>query len=472
MNNKFGGEVVIETISRRTGEVIDTYGPSRNMVLDQGASLLWQRLTKVDSNDSFKFSTIGIGTDFGDPSLWSEFNPEPPNRSMDETDQTAIYFTQTSNMTYKHPAKNVIQIVGLIDGVQAMQQSFPNQFDAEFTSATLRTGNNKAFAYKRFPARYITRDVDIRIIWTLTMQNARTFCGFQTPADSGITSIYVSNQNELIKIDTHGVEEWKYTPHAKHITALSADMSNYVYTGDETGLTQKNSNQRTLVWQNLQDNVDHPDPEMTGLVYDDRGNLYTSALNGEVKRLTENGGQIWKYEDTQDVNVYVYGVDAEYWAYIYNPAMNYLAKVDPNGVVENLDQGTHLSAIVDARVDSDGKSFTIDGDTLRVFSDIGDLLLEEPLPALANSIGVWDKNGIVIGYEDSTIRFYDYSAVEQWSTTLDSAVRFVEIDSDGVSYAGTSDRTVYKVDSSGNSTWTFNDVLAPIKTLTVDRTTT
>lgn len=36
MNRAFGGEVVIEIISRLTGEVINTYGPSPNMVLDQG----------------------------------------------------------------------------------------------------------------------------------------------------------------------------------------------------------------------------------------------------------------------------------------------------------------------------------------------------------------------------------------------------------------------------------------------------
>lgn len=472
MNRAFGGEVVIEIISRLTGEVINTYGPSPNMVLDQGASLLWQRVSKVDSNDAFRFSTIGIGTDYGDDTLWSTFNPEPPSREMDETDQTAIYFTPKENMVYKHPSKNVIQVVGLIDGVQAMQQSFPNQFDAEFTSATLRTGNNKAFAYKRFPARYITRDVDVRIIWTLTMQNARTFCGFQTPEDSGETSLYVANQNELVKINKKGEEEWKYTPHADHITSVSADMSNFVYTGDENGLTQKNSNQRTLVWQNLQDNVDHPDPEITGIEYDDKGNIYVSALNGEVKRLTENGGQIWKYTDGNDINVYVYGVDGLGWAYLYNPASNYLKKVDPNGIIESIDSGSHESAIIDARVDKDGKSFTITETTLRIFSEVGDLLLEETLPAVANSIAVLDKERIIIGYEDESVKSYDYSAVEEWSSSLDSAVRFVEIDSDGVTYTGTVNSTVYKLDKQGNTTWTFDDVLAPIKDMTIDRTTT
>ena len=472
MFGRFGGEVVIETISRKTGEVIDRYGPSPNMILDQGASLLWSRISDVDSNDAYKFSTIGIGTDYGDDSLWSSFNPEPPSRDMDETDQTAIYFTPESNTTYKYPGQNVIQVIGLIDGVQAMQQSFPTQFDAEFTSATLRTGNNKAFAYKRFPSRYITRDVDIRIIWTLTMQNARTFCGFQTAVDSGVTSIYVSNQIELVKIKTDGEDEWKYTPHSNDLTVVAADMSNYVYTGDIRGLTQKNSNQRTMVWQNLQDNPDFPDAEITNIVYDDRGNVYVSALNGEVKRLTENGGQIWKYQDENDENVYVYGVDGSYWTYVYNPATNYLKKIDSNGIIENLDQGTHTLSIVDARVDNNGQSITIDGDTLRFFSDQGDLLLDEPLPALGNSLAVFDNNRIIIGYQDKTIRGYDYSFDEKWNTELDSAVVHVEIDADGFSYAATVNRTVYKLDTGGGVAWTYGDILAPISSLTVDRTTT
>lgn len=471
---RYGGQVVIETIDKKTGEVVDTYGPSSNMILDQGASLLWQRITKTDSGGAFRFSSIAIGTDVGDEALFSTFNPEPPNRDMNEDDQDVIYFTPTSNMTYNYPGQNVIQVVGLIDGVEAMTQSFPNQFDAEFTSATLRTGNNKAFAYKRFPARYITRDVDIRIIWTLTMQNAATFCGFQTPADSGVSSIYIANQIELIKVDTDGEEQWKYTPHSMDISTVSADMSNYVYTGDINGLFQKNSSQRTLIWQNVQDSVDFPNAELSGIVYDNRGNIYISALNGQVKRLTENGGQVWRYVDETSEFTYVYGVDSEYWAYVYNPAQDYLIKVDPNGIVEPLSQGVHLASIVSAKVDSSGRSITIDGSSYaRIFSDLGDLLVEQELPAVANDLGVNDNTSIVIGYESGAVTKYDYSINETWTLTLGNPISHVEVDSDGAVYATTkNDNNLHKITPAGAVEWTYEGALAPINALAVDRTTT
>lgn len=470
---QYGGEVKIEVISRETGEIIDTYGPSPNTILDRGAGLLWKRLTQTDSGGAYRFSSISIGNDVGDPSDWSSFNPEPPNRDMTEDDQDVIYFVPSSGMQYKFPAQNVIQAIGMIDGVEAMSQSFPNQFDAEFTSAVLRTGNNHSFAYKRFPARYITRDVDIRVIWTLTMQNAHTFCGFQTPADSGLSSIYVANQIEVIKIDTDGEEQWRYTPHAFDISSISADMSNHVYTGDENGLFQKNSNQRSLVWQNVQDSGEFPNAEITGIVYDSRGNVYVSALNGQVKRLTETGGQVWRYKDEESEFVYVYGVDSENWAYVYNPQQNYLKKIDANGVVEPLDQGTHTSSIVGAKVDSNGVSFTIDGESrIRIFSEEGDLLDEKDLPAIANSIALREGSSVVIGFEDGMIRIYDYDLEEMDSVELDSSITHVEIDSDGVIYAAeTNGNRLHKIKSSGEVEWTFDDILSPVGAIAVDRTT-
>jgi hypothetical protein len=473
MNNMYGGSVVIQTIDRKTGDILDEFGPESNMVLDQGATVLWKRLSTSDSASQSKFSSIAIGTDFGDVLDWSSFNPEPPNRDMTEDDQDVIYFVPVANMEYTYPDRNVIQVIGLIDGVQAMNQSFPTSFDAEFSSATLRVGDNKAFAYKRFPARYITRDVDIRIIWTLTMQNARTFCGFQTPTDSGVSSLYIANQIELIKIDTNGEEEWKYTPHANRITAVSADMSNYVYTGDETGLTQKNSNQRTLIWQNLQTNLDFPNAELSNVIYDDRGNIYTSALNGEVKKLTENGGQIWRYHDEVSEFVYVYGVDSDYWAYVYNPQRDYIVRVDPNGIIDELNQGEHPSAITDAVVDSDGMSFTISADqTIRVFSNMGELLLSSPTTNIPTSVSLRGKTSIVVGFTSGAVSVYDYSLNEIWTTILTNPVSNVVIDSDGAVYASVlNTNDTYKLSPTGTVEWSYK-ALAPISAIAVDRTTT
>ena len=488
MLNNFGGEVIIEIICRKTGIVLDRYGPHSNMILDQGAGLLWRRLSTIDNSNDYKFSTIVIGTDYGDPDLWSVEDPEPPSRDMTEADQTQIYTTPVSGMSYDYPDKNIIRVSGLINGETVVEQNTVNSLYVGINSATLVTGNGKAFAYKRFPIRYATRDVNVRIIWSLTMQNAKTFCGFSTPAESGETSTYIASGRELIKLDKNGKQLLRYEPHSTEIAKVSADMSGYFYTGDENGITQKNTNEINFDWQDTMKSSSYPDAPISGIVYDSRGRIYISALNGQVKALSENSANLWRYNDPNDPNVYVFGVDSDYQTYVYNPDQDYIKIFDSNGIQSTYNQGVHENTpIKEAKVDSERNVLTLAGNNIRLFEFNNSVpVYTVELNRQANCMAVFEKQiidnednnisyqrRIAIGFQNGIVEVYSYTMTSIWYKSFGPAINNVEFDADGAVYVSTVNNKVYKIRKDGQVIeWTFDDINFPVTDLTVDRSTT
>ena len=488
MFNDFGGEVIIEIISRATGEVLDRYGPHPNMILDQGAGLLWRRLSTIDNSSDYKFSTIVIGTDYGDPDLWSVEDPAPPNRDMTEEDQVDIYTTPSGNMSYSYPDSNIVRVSGLINGETVVEQNTVNSLYAGFNSATLVTGNGKAFAYKRFPIRYATRDVNVRVIWSLTMQNARTFCGFSTPAESGETSTYIAAGRKLIKVDKEGKQLLKYEPHSTKVMKVAADMSGYFYTGDENGITQKNTNEINFDWQDTMKSSAYPNAPISGIVYDKRGRVYISALNGEVKALSENSANLWRYNDPDDPNVYVFGVDKDFYTYVYNPEQDYIKYLDPNGIQSEYIRGAHgNNKIKAAKVDSEKQILTLAGNHVRLFEPNNDVpIYDVELSRQPNCMAVFEKKivddttgdvsyqrRIAIGFQNGVVEVYSYTMTSIWYKSISFAATNVEFDADGAVYSSHVNNNVYKIRKDGKVVeWIFEDIEYPVTDLTVDRTTT
>ena len=488
MFNDFGGEVIIEIISRATGEVLDRYGPHPNMILDQGAGVLWRRLSTLDNSSDYKFSTIVIGTDYGDPDLWSVEDPSPPNRDMTEADQANIYTTPSSDVSYSYPDKNIIRVSGLINGQTVVEQNTVNSLYVGFNSATLVAGNGKAFAYKRFPIRYATRDVNVRIIWSLTMQNAKTFCGFSTPAESGDTATYIASGRELIKVDKEGNQLLRYEPHSSNIAAVAADMSGYFYTGDENGITQKNTNEINFDWQDAMRSSTYPDAPISAIAYDKRGRVYISALNGEVKALSENSANLWRYNDPNDPNVYVFGVDDDFQAYIYNPSQDYIKVIDPNGIQREYNRGQHASTpIKEAKVDSEKQVLTLAGNHVRLFEPDNDVpIYDVELSRQANCMAVFEKKiiddttgdvsyqrRIALGFQSGVVEVYSYTMTSIWYKSIGSATTNVEFDADGEVYSSHVNNNVYRIRRDGQVVeWIFDNIDFPVTDLTVDRSTT
>lgn len=162
------------TFYDHTGEVISHYGPEENMVLDVGIESMWQRLGTIDSVNNFQLNTIAFGDDFGDPTRWSIFNPEPPSRSFTGANQNVTH--TLPSVTFTYPTDDVLQVTADIDGTTFMDTNFPTDVSYDFTSMTLRFINNTAFAFKRFPIRSISRYIRLKIDWRFTLVNAEEFC--------------------------------------------------------------------------------------------------------------------------------------------------------------------------------------------------------------------------------------------------------------------------------------------------------
>lgn len=178
-NHSIIGEVTIVTRDKTTGEVVDSFGPHRNKVTDAGVAGLWTRASTVDAGNAYRLDTIHLGSDFGDPASWSIFNPEPAQRTFTSTDQAVVWTIPSADMSFEFPTDPAMRARVLIDGQTLMDDNFPSEVNLTYSSMTLRFANGTVLSYKRFPIRSISREVDVEIVWTITLENSEDYCASQ-----------------------------------------------------------------------------------------------------------------------------------------------------------------------------------------------------------------------------------------------------------------------------------------------------
>lgn len=464
-NEMFGGLVTIETIDRKTGEVIDTFGPEKNMIVDEGVSSFWKRLAKEDLPHAYVFETISIGTDFGDPSNWSKFNPEPPTRSFGTSTQDAIYACPYSDMTFDYPADNIIKITALIDGVDTMTASFPTDYNAEFNSATLRFGNGDTLAYKRFPSRYVSRDVDIRIIWSLTMMNAATYCGAKDPVDDDDTQIYISDNIDFIRVTESGTFGTDYSSHVNSVTALDADFAGLLYSGDSNGNLVKQDRNRNERWVFTRNGGF----KITAIKHDILGNVYTSAENRMIKKITEYGSEIWQYEDPDGPFIKLSGIDDFKNVYYVNEQFGHLVKLTPIGSLSFSNKTDHSNTIIDAQTDENGNTVTVGSDNrVRMFDSGGNMTWDFSITTSPSAVHITPSGEILIGYTSTSIQklnsaggvIWTQNVLSDWTTDISS-------DIDDMIYVTTRDNRVHQLSPTGTLNWSY--AASDINALAVNR---
>lgn len=158
---------------RKTGDIVDDYGPHDNMVVDTGINTMWLRLSNDDNSEQYLLDSIHLGSDYGDPERWSIFNPEPPSRGFTSDNQTV---THVLSPQFDFPSDEVIKVFSVVDGQEMMNSHFPDQISYDFSSATLRFNNQEVFAFKRFPIRSISRSVIAEFDWRFRIINAEEWC--------------------------------------------------------------------------------------------------------------------------------------------------------------------------------------------------------------------------------------------------------------------------------------------------------
>lgn len=171
------GTVCITMTDIETGEVVDSYGPSENMVVDIGVHTMWKRASMFDELNQMQFHTLHLGDDLGD-ARWGIFNPEPPSRKFTKINQNVTYVIPKT--TFEYPTDEVLRATAYINGSEFMEANYPAEVDYRFTSMTLRFNNGEVFAFKRFPIRSISRFVHVTIDWRFSIVNAEEWCSIST----------------------------------------------------------------------------------------------------------------------------------------------------------------------------------------------------------------------------------------------------------------------------------------------------
>jgi len=460
------GEVTIETYDRKTGKRIEICGPSDNIVTDKGIGQMWRRISMSDSSGIFKFETIAIGTDFGDPATWSVFNPEPATRDFTSADQTAIYFAKVDQVFYDYPLDPTIKVTAIIDGAMTMAQSFSDQFSADFSSATLRFGNGETFAYKRFPIRSITRDVNIKIVWTITLKNAAEYCN-EGIFDDGITLAYycTDGRNEVNELDITGSLAFSSRLHDNEVICVASDLTKNIYSASAIDhVIIKMNRSGVEQWR-----YDAHTDTITGLKTDDRGNLYTSSNDGTIVKLNSDGLPLWTYD--AGMPVVVGDVASNGSILIYTPSNNVMTKLNSNGGLV-WTSNYHPSTILDVAFAANDSVYTGSSDNLlRKFDFDGSFEWEyNGFTDFVTSVSGDSLNNVVAGSNDKTVRKVSPAKTEVWKNTDSTEwIQKVIVDASNSIFVLSTDGYIRKLNSDGNQIWMYAQEEDNVNDMAVNR---
>lgn len=145
-----------------------------NVVLDVGIGGLWNRIGGIDPSQSYQINTIYLGDDMGDNG--TIFNPDPPDKSFDGSEQNTTHMLDRDLLTFTYPVDSQLLITATINGEDFMNTNFPEDVEYRFTSLSVRYNNELPLAYKRFPIRSIARFVNVTISWRFTIFNEEDAC--------------------------------------------------------------------------------------------------------------------------------------------------------------------------------------------------------------------------------------------------------------------------------------------------------
>lgn len=161
----FGVVGVYEEVVRdiKTGEVIETFKED-NIVVDDGLDFIVTRLS-TENTDSLILSSIKLGDDTGTGSV---INPEMPTATYNSSNQNVIYEVPNAEISIDNPEPGALRFFATVNGATVME-SFPNDPNVVYTSATLRTVSDSVFSYKRFAGRTISALVSVDISWTIKL---------------------------------------------------------------------------------------------------------------------------------------------------------------------------------------------------------------------------------------------------------------------------------------------------------------
>ena len=286
------GVIIIREFSKETGELVGEY-TDENVVTELGINTLFLRMTLSDDPNIMRFDHFTLGNDDGsaeEPGAgWAPLNPKPALKRYTTLNQYTVYDVPYGDMVFDYPNTNEMQAATLLDGNYILDSFFPDQVDMVYTSATLRFRNNTTFAYKRFPARSLSRLIDVQIIWTFKIVNEYDYV-CPVPPSMAEKRLYVASDDLFYGLldDSKVLQETTVSglTNINHVKTLN-DGTVYLIKdnkrliiSDESGSVSTN---RVL-------NISRP---VTALDVDQNGVVYVGTQEGKVVKVNNSGGKIW-----------------------------------------------------------------------------------------------------------------------------------------------------------------------------------
>jgi hypothetical protein len=162
------GSLRIEFLDARTGRLLDVE-EDHNVVVRTSRDSLIRRI--AERNDNKLIRRIKLGDDIGTGAF---DDPQPPTIFTTTDDMSVVYDSQGElpGLTITYPSDLSVAFGIFLNGQQVMQYvrqegDDPLAESTGFTSIGLFSLDGVAFAYRRFPMRSITENININILWTL-----------------------------------------------------------------------------------------------------------------------------------------------------------------------------------------------------------------------------------------------------------------------------------------------------------------
>lgn len=287
------GTIDITEYCKKTGEVVGHFS-DENVITEQGINTLFLRLALEDNQDRMMFTNFSLGNDDGSQEDstggWTQLDPMPAKKRYTSMNQLTVYDVPPVDMVFDYPSQNEFQAATLLDGDYILDNFYPDEVDMIYTSATLRFKNGTSFSYKRFPARSLSRLIDVQIIWTFKFVNEHDYLCPVPPSEAEPRLYMVkNNMTYLHEIENEDIEK-KTVDSSSDVSLVKAQPNGDVVSieGDKLVKRQEDGTVDLDIALNIPDSVKVFDVDANSVPY-----LGLSTSDGKVVKTDKNGSVIW-----------------------------------------------------------------------------------------------------------------------------------------------------------------------------------
>ena len=285
-------------------------------------------------------------------------------------------------------------------------------------------------------------------------------------------NVYSGDHNDvLIKINWAGVEQWKSYVHSGDVECVVVDKSGYIITGSEDNKVRRiNPDDGSVEWVST---------SFAGDVYSCAVDSYNNAYGNVLTKYNINDGSvIWNWGNGYGSQTTLIDDDGYIYLSQYNhtpPGLDpKVTKLDSNRNViwqKSIVNRTGSIAVVKSEKNSYGSNYDFyNGWVLKkVNSNLQTIWTNDPPDH--NFRVVADKNGYTytVDADNNNMRKINPDGTKAWEKDLGSKSRAIAVDFNGNVYTGSANSDVRKFSPNGGLIWTYPGHSSRVDFVSVDK---